>query len=366
MGTGCLFLAQDYIEGQTYADLLKTQDKLPETEVKELLDKILPVLSYIHSQGVIHRDISPDNIIRRNSDNLPVLIDFGGVKEVAANAVSNLTQALKLPTLLGKEGYAPEEQMQQGKVFPNSDLYALAVTALVLLTGKRPEDLYDKYKGTWRWGKEIKISSQLQAVLQKMLAYKPSDRYQSADEVLQVLQSGKKPATPAQPIIKPVPPAQSINSQMATMIVAPANKTPATANNSAPATQTVIIPANKGFLSRWIGKLVSTSIVAGVIGISVWAGYNWTIEALKSIALPKIPGFPISQPSLSESDRIAKILDRRKNLGISEVNFNRQVNQRFYAKHPELRGRSLTAKPEDAPLREEWYKIAEEILDKGI
>lgn len=365
VGTGCLFLVQDYIEGKTYADLLKTQDKLPETEVKELLQKILPVLSYIHSQGVIHRDISPDNIIRRNSDNLPVLIDFGGVKEVAENAVSNLTQALKLPTLLGKEGYAPEEQMQQGKVFPNSDLYALAVTALVLLTGKKPEDLYDKYKGNWRWGKEIRISSPLEAVLQKMLAYKPSDRYQSADEVLQVLQSGKKPSTPPQPI-KPVSPPPPINSQMATMIVAPANKNSAAANNSAPATQTVMIPANKGFLSRWIGKLVSTSLVAGVIGISLWAGYNWTSEALKSIALPKITIFPSSPPSLSKSDRIAKIFDRRKSLGISEVNFNREVNRRFYAKHPKLRGRSLTAKPEDAPLREEWYKIAEEVLDKGI
>lgn len=366
VGSACLFLAQDYIEGQTYADLLNTQGKLSETEVKELLNKILPVLSYIHSQGVIHRDISPDNIIRRNSDNLPVLIDFGGVKQVAVNAVSNLTQALKLPTLLGKEGYAPEEQMLQGKVFPNSDLYALAVTAVVLLTGKRPEDLYDKYKGTWYWEKEIKISSQLRSVLQKMLAYKPSDRYQSADEVLQVLQSGKKAATPAQSNVNPATPARSNVSQIATMIVSPANKAPAAANNTAPATQTAILPANNGFLTRWISRLAKTSLVAGVIGISVWAGYNWAIEAVKSIAIPKITIFPSSSPILSESDRIAKILERRKSLGISELNFNREVNKRFHAKHPELRGRQLTLNPQDAPLREEWYKIAEDVLDKGI
>ena len=80
--------------------------------------------------GVIHRDISPDNLIRRASDGKPVLIDFGCVK-LAANAVSQSSgQSI---TLIGKKGYSPEEQMTQGKAFPSSDLYSLAATILVLL-----------------------------------------------------------------------------------------------------------------------------------------------------------------------------------------------------------------------------------------
>ena len=60
-------------------------------------------------------------------------------------------------TLLGKKGYAPEEQLLQGKVYKNSDFYALAVTALVLMTGKEPHLLYDSFNGVWLWGKEIKV-----------------------------------------------------------------------------------------------------------------------------------------------------------------------------------------------------------------
>jgi len=73
---------------------------------------------------------------------MPVLIDFGGVKQVEVTAVSKFTNLGKLHTRLGKKGYAPEEQWRQAGSLPN-DLYALAVTALVLLTGKEPQELYD-------------------------------------------------------------------------------------------------------------------------------------------------------------------------------------------------------------------------------
>ncbi len=108
-------------------------------------------MAYIHSLGVIHRDISPDNLMLRSSDQLPVLIDFGGVKQVAATVASQYYQtgAIASPingTLLGKIGFAPPEQMQTGVVSTSSDLYALAVTMLVLLTGKQPQELIDTYK----------------------------------------------------------------------------------------------------------------------------------------------------------------------------------------------------------------------------
>ncbi|HEY9835292.1 MAG TPA: serine/threonine-protein kinase, partial [Vampirovibrionales bacterium] len=144
-GRSRLFLVQDYVPGQNYRVLLSQRrqqgQKFTVAEVTQLLQQLLPVLDYIHSRRVIHRDISPDNLIFRDLDQLPVLIDFGGVKQVAAQVESQVmspsvtSPPLPVATRLGKVGYAPEEQMMLGQVYPHSDLYALGVTVLVLLTG---------------------------------------------------------------------------------------------------------------------------------------------------------------------------------------------------------------------------------------
>ena len=135
---GRLFLVQDYVVGQTYHALLDTRKqqglRFNEAEVTQLLLQILPVLEYIHSLGVIHRDISPDNLILRSTDGLPVLIDFGGVKQVAASVASQVMGSPPVggtpahATRLGKVGFAPHEQMQGGIAYPHSDFYALGAT----------------------------------------------------------------------------------------------------------------------------------------------------------------------------------------------------------------------------------------------
>ncbi|GAB4467699.1 MAG: hypothetical protein OHK0037_24650 [Elainellaceae cyanobacterium] len=189
-----LFLAQDYVEGKSYRDLL-TERKLSgqtfsELEVVQLLRQLLPVLAHIHARGIIHRDIAPDNIMLRQVDHLPVLIDFGVVKEIATR-IQTATQS----TTVGKLGYAPSEQMQTGRAYPNSDLYALAVTAVVLLTGREPQDLYDDMNLTWHWQRYANVSPGLAQVLNKMLSYRPGDRYQSVAEVAQALQAATNSAS---------------------------------------------------------------------------------------------------------------------------------------------------------------------------
>lgn len=108
-----VFLVVDYIEGSTYKELLEQRLKhgqcFSETEILELFQSLLPILSYLHRRGVIHRDISPDNIILRTQDRLPILIDMGGVKQVALE-VGAQTQIGQNPThvsftCLGKMGY---------------------------------------------------------------------------------------------------------------------------------------------------------------------------------------------------------------------------------------------------------------------
>ncbi|WP_019504839.1 bifunctional serine/threonine-protein kinase/ABC transporter substrate-binding protein [Pleurocapsa sp. PCC 7319] len=186
-----LFLVQDYVEGQTYHDLLNNRlnegKKFSEAKISQLLRQVLPILEYIHSMGVIHRDISPDNLILRSADELTVLIDFGCIKEVENKTQLEL-QSL-VGTAIGKTGYAPPEQIERGIVFAHSDLYALAATAVVLLTGKEPKQLIDLNGYRWNWQEEVTLSPKLEWILTTMLSPNPSDRFGSAVEVSQILDS---------------------------------------------------------------------------------------------------------------------------------------------------------------------------------
>lgn len=354
----CLFLAQDYIAGDNYYDLLHTQGRFKEADVRQLICNLLPVLDYIHSRGVIHRDISPDNIILRRSDNMPVLIDFGGVKQVAAKAVSTFTQVGYVPTLLGKQGYAPEEQMRQGQVFPSSDLYALAVTALVLLTAKEPQELYDSYKGTWRWRREIKVSTQLEAVLQKMLAYKPDARFANATEVMQALPAASPSAT------------QPVNiSRILTVNVVGRKPDPDFAAQQHSNTQVITPPSLKQHASTQViihptpnyaqlRPLVIKAVYLGLAGLVAWV----LVSKLGALNLTPITWRPST--SVSTTARLQKLATRRQALAINATFFTGLVDHVFHTKHTELQGRSLKANSADAALRSEWFNMAEQLLGK--
>jgi len=85
---GQFYLVQEYIEGQTLTAKVQQQGSVSESSVKEILTSILPVLDYVHSKGIVHRDIKPDNILIRYADGKPILIDFGAVKETVGTMVT--------------------------------------------------------------------------------------------------------------------------------------------------------------------------------------------------------------------------------------------------------------------------------------
>ncbi len=187
---GRLLLVQDYVEGKNYRnmllDRLKVGQTFSENEIFTLMQQLLPVLSYLHGHNIIHRDISPENLMLRSQDNLPVLIDFGVVQET--NAKLNSQMGIPAATVAGKAGYAPPEQLQSGNAYANSDLYAFAVTSIVLLTGKEPSELFDSINLAWNWQQFTNVNPAFARVINQMLSYKPTNRYRSSDEVIQALQ----------------------------------------------------------------------------------------------------------------------------------------------------------------------------------
>lgn len=192
-----LFLVQQYIEGQNLLKELQTQGTYSESKIQELLLDLLPVLEFIHVRGVIHRDIKPQNIIRRKSDRQLVLIDFGASKQLTA------TVQTKIGTTIGSHGYTAIEQMQDGKAYPASDLFSLGATCFYLLTGISPSKLWMQYGYSWvtHWQRYLKQPGQggttsrlkLAKVLDKLLKVDIQKRYQSADEVLKDVLSQSQP-----------------------------------------------------------------------------------------------------------------------------------------------------------------------------
>lgn len=183
------YLVQEYICGSNLQQEIKQHGPLPEAGVKQFLSEILPLLQHIHSQEVIHRDIKPANLIRREQDRKLVLIDFGAVKDEVnqAAAASTSEQTALTNFAIGTPGFAPPEQMALRPVYA-SDIYAVGVTCIYLLTGKSPKDLdYNPSTGEMVWRKYVHISDHLADVLKKMLEASVRHRYQSADEILRAL-----------------------------------------------------------------------------------------------------------------------------------------------------------------------------------
>lgn len=175
------YLAQEYIDGCTLRDELNSNTKLHEDQVAHLLEDVLNSLTFIHREGIIHRDIKPENLIRRNKDGKIFLIDFGAVKQ-------EVTQLATPGTQIHTKGYAPLEQIQ-GNPKKFSDIYALGMTALEALTGEEPEKLKNVTTGEVVWPPSFNPSNKLKKILEKMVEHNCQRRYQSAEKVLNDLNS---------------------------------------------------------------------------------------------------------------------------------------------------------------------------------
>nr|WP_290227219.1 serine/threonine-protein kinase [Trichocoleus desertorum] len=185
------YLIQEFVNGATLEQELTQNGVFSETQIRQLLSDLLPVLQFVHEHYVIHRDIKPTNIIRRRADQQLVLVDFGAAKSASSADLSRTGTSIGSPAFV-----APEQAM--GKAIFASDLYSLGVTCIYLLTHTHPSDLFDTEEGLWLWQPHLKqsISGNLGQILDRLLQSATKKRYQSAIAALQDLQAPALSLTP--------------------------------------------------------------------------------------------------------------------------------------------------------------------------
>jgi serine/threonine protein kinase, bacterial len=181
------YIVQEYIKGWTLQQEIKQSGPLSQAGVKRFLSEILPLLEFIHSQQLIHRDIKPANLMRDEQDRKLILIDFGAVKNCQDDFDNSLELTTWTENSIGTQGFAPPEQLAMRPVYA-SDIYAVGVTCIYLLTGKSPKNLaYNRSTCEMLWQKYVHVSDNFAKVLNKMLESAVRYRYQSAREVLRAL-----------------------------------------------------------------------------------------------------------------------------------------------------------------------------------
>ncbi|MDJ0676567.1 MAG: protein kinase [Calothrix sp. MO_167.B42] len=184
------YLVMELLDGKSLQDILEKEGKLPENRVKHYLIQIAESLKFIHANGLLHRDIKPDNIIVDNQHRA-VLIDFGAAREFMAGQTGDMTRLLT-------PGYAPYEQyIQNGKRFPATDLYALCASMYELLTGQQPVEATER-ANTLLQGTALEplipprqlrpeLSPLIEKVILTGMEFRVEDRFQTADELIDAL-----------------------------------------------------------------------------------------------------------------------------------------------------------------------------------
>lgn len=184
---GEFYLVQEYIQGNTITQEVRRQGRQTEAQVKYFLQEMIPVLQFIHRNRIIHRDIKPPNIIRSEFDRRLVLIDFGAVREFLADLEEANAYQSPVSQFVGTPGFAPPEQLALRPCY-SSDIYALGMTCLFMLTTCLPSDFdVDPKTGQVRWHSTVTVSDHFGRVLDKMIRPDPTERYGTVDHLVRDL-----------------------------------------------------------------------------------------------------------------------------------------------------------------------------------
>ena len=306
---GEFFLVQEFIEGHTLDREFQGGRKYNQKEIIQFLGQTLEILSFVHSQKVIHRDVKPANLIRRSSDGNIFLIDFGAVKQVgAAPRAADVNPAIA-GVAIGSHGYMPMEQMAGNPNF-SSDLYALGLIAIEALTGVKPLDLpRNGTLGEFVWSNKAQLSPELERFISKLVRMDFKQRFVSANEALASLNAiaanigffSSRPQTSSVMTVQPI--ASNQNYQ-------PRAATPPPVNPAFVPPTVIVSPQNAANAARGFQNGVQPKKSSGLAGLLTVVGVLVFIGFL--CVAGKVLNFRWS--SLTEPDETTSTSSQDKNL----------------------------------------------------
>jgi serine/threonine-protein kinase len=405
---GSLWLVREWQGGRTYGQLLEARRErqlvFGAGEVLLLLRQLLPVLVALHGQELIHGDLTPANLLRRDRDGQPVLLDFGLLRGLAAAADPGGATP----------GYAPPEQLRGDAPQPWMDLYSLGVVAMVLLSGDGPEALLDPVSLEWRWPAALENEPALASQISRLVSQDPRRRFASSAQALAAFQAlampdstGPVPRADRTLVLVPPPvapplPVETDQPLAWTEGVPAADLDPSVAMESPP--REVPLPetlpsapavgessrdaplsepaapeswredqrevrtrrrqedrerAAEGGLWPVLLALV-LSVLAGTVLGWWWLGRGKP-QAPAALAPTDEPSGGASLPP-AEVDQRQQLLSRLRAMQVDRGWFLSLVDANLLAQYPERRGRLPTDSLEDAPLRRVWNQLAEDWL----
>jgi serine/threonine protein kinase, bacterial len=304
------YLVLEYIQGITLSQKLRSDGPLDPNLVSQILGEVLQTLEVVHGERIVHRDIKPDNIIIRDADQKPVLIDFGAVKDCLMCGQSAATSIV-----IGSPGFIAPEQAA-GRPGYASDIYSLGMTAIYLLTGRSPQELQSHLQSfdlDWQ-DYALAVPANLATVINKAVQLNPGDRYPSATAMLEALQASSAP-TPAQnsagsPFIPMPNSAELPSTQYSRFNSAPVQQTyddPATVAVSPPARASDYSSSQASArpqMPAWLlgGLIAGGVVVAGLAGAYVYQQSNQqaSLRDTDQVSAPASPQpIPTASPSPS-------------------------------------------------------------------
>jgi len=358
---GCVWAVRDWQDGSGFDQILSQRRErqlvFGPGEVLLLLRQILPVLAVLHGRGLVHGDVNPRNLLRRHSDGMPVLLDFGLVQADGEAPLPGATP-----------GYAPRAQGRQETCAAWMDLHGLGVTALVLLTGQPPEALVSADASDWPWPAALDLDPAFRSGLERLLTEDPQRRFDAATHVLQALEAVPMPDStgpmarsdrtvvlaPAAPDLPDLKPASSDPASSASTGAAPVQ----------PRRLSRAEEREKGAEGR-LWPVVAALALSALVGTAIgW--YLLSRGASKGTAPSTSRDVVGRAPSVSlppaEVDERQQLLSRLRALQVDRTWFLKLVDSSLLSRFPERGGRLPSDSLEDAPLRRVWNDLAEEWL----